>query len=157
MAHVLDATAIRSGMTFAGDEWFTTPSVINEVRLGRQGRNLEILLETAIKVMEPDTVSMKKVEETARSTGDLSSLSKTDLEVLALALHLGASIISDDYSVQNVASVLKIPYKTDLAGIRKVIIWTYRCRGCGKYFDKEQVDCPICGSEVRRVREKSGL
>ncbi len=154
MAYVLDATAIRSGMTFAGDEWFTTSSVINEVKLGRQARNLEILQETAIKVMEPDSDSMEKVELTAKSTGDFESLSKTDMEVLALALFLNAELISDDYSVQNVASVLKIPYKTDLAGIRKIIIWTYRCKGCGKYYEKMHPDCPICGSEIRRTRKK---
>ena len=71
MAYVLDATAIRSGMTFAGDEWFTTSSVINEVKLGRQGRNLEILQETAIKVMEPDAESpsvMKRVDSFFRSS-----------------------------------------------------------------------------------------
>ena len=154
MAYVLDATAIRSGMTFAGDEWFTTSSVINEVKLGRQGRNLEILQETAIKVMEPDIESIKVIEETAKFTGDYDSLSKTDMEILALALYLKAELISDDYSIQNVASVLKIPYKTDLAGIRKIIIWTFRCKGCGKYYDKMQPDCPICGSEIRRTRKK---
>lgn len=154
MAYVLDATAIRSGMTFAGDEWFTTSSVINEVKLGRQGRGLEILQETAIKVMEPDDNSMKIIEETAKSTGDFNSLSKTDMEVLALALYLNAELISDDYSVQNVATVLKIPYKTDLSGIREIIIWTYRCKGCGKYYEKMQLDCPICGSEIRRTKKK---
>lgn len=154
MAYVLDATAIRSGMTIAGDKWFTTPSVINEVKLGRQGRNLEILQETTIKVMEPDDDYMKEIEATAKSTGDIDALSKTDMEVLALALHLKATLISDDYSVQNVASVLKIPYKTDLAGIREIIIWTYRCKGCGKYYDKMQPDCPVCGSEIRRVKKK---
>ncbi len=154
MAYVLDATAIRSGMTFAGDEWFTTSSVINEVKLGRQGRDLEILQETAIKVMEPDSDSIKIIEATAKSTGDYDSLSKTDMEVLALALFLKAELISDDYSVQNVASVLKITYKTDLAGIRKIIIWTYRCKGCGKYYEKMHPDCPICGSEIRRTRKK---
>ena len=154
MAYVLDATAIRSGMTFAGDEWFTTSSVINEVKLGRQARNLEILQETAIKVMEPDKDSMDKIEAAAKSTGDFDSLSKTEMEVLALALFLNAELISDDYSVQNIASVLKIPYKTDLAGIRKIIIWTYRCKGCGRYYEKMQPDCPICGSEIRRVKKK---
>ena len=154
MAFVLDATAIRSGMTIAGDEWFTTPSVINEVKLGRQGRSLEILQEIAIKVMEPDDDFIKIIEETAKSTGDFDSLSKTDMEILALALNLKATLISDDYSVQNVASVLKIPYKTDLAGIRKTIIWTYRCKGCGKYYEKKQPDCPICGSEIRRTKKK---
>jgi len=34
---------------------------------------------------------------------------------------LHAELISDDYAVQNIATLLKIPYKTDLAGIREII------------------------------------
>ena len=155
MTYVLDATAIRSGMTIAGEGWFTTTSVINEIRLGRQGKGLDLLLETTIKVMEPDENFKEEVKKAAISTGDIESLSKTDIDVLALAHQLKATLISDDYAVQNIASILKIIYKTDLAGIREIIHWTYRCRGCGKYFEENQIDCPVCGSEVRKVKNKS--
>ena len=154
MVFVLDATAIRSGMTIAGEGWFTTPDIVNEVKLGRQARNLEMLLDVSIKVMSPDDVSIKKIEEIASETHDIESLSRTDIGVLALAYQLEATIISNDYAVQNVASILKIPIKTDLKGIREIIHWTFRCRGCGRYFEKEPVDCPICGSEIRRVKKK---
>ena len=154
MVFVLDATAIRSGMTIAGDGWFTTPDVVDEIKLGRQARNLEMLLDVSIKVISPDEASIKKIEEIASETHDLESLSKTDIGVLALAYQLEATIISNDYAVQNVASILKIPIKTDLKGIREIIHWTFRCRGCGRYFEKEPVDCPICGSEIRKVKKK---
>ena len=154
MVFVLDATAIRSGMTIAGEGWFTTSSVINEIRLGRQGKAVNILLETSLKIMEPDDNFKLEIENAAKTTGDIDSLSKTDLDVLALALQLKATIISDDYAIQNIASILKIKYNTDLAGIREIIYWTYRCKGCGKYYEENQIDCPVCGSEVRRVKSQ---
>ena len=154
MVYVLDATAIRSGMTIAGEGWYTTPDIVEEIRLGRQARNLDMLLGVSIKVMSPDEAAVKIVENTASKTHDLESLSRTDIGVLALAHQLEATIISDDYAVQNIASILNIPIKSDLKGIREIIHWTFRCRGCGKYFDEEQVDCPICGSEIRKVKKK---
>ena len=154
MAYVLDATAIRSGMTIAGEGWFTTRDVVNEVKLGRQARNLDMLLNVIIKVIEPDEDFILKIRDAASKTHDLESLSGTDIGVLALALQLEATLISDDYAVQNIASILNIPIKTDLAGIREIIHWTFRCRGCGKFFDEEPVDCPICGSEIRKVKKR---
>ena len=154
MNYVLDATAIRSGMTISGEGWYTIPEVIDEIRLGRQARNLDMLLEASLKVMSPDEAALKTIEEAASKTHDLESLSRTDIGVLALAYQLKATIISDDYAVQNIASILKIPIKTDLKGIREIIHWTFRCRGCGKYYDKMQPDCPVCGSEIRRVKKK---
>ncbi|MCK5309320.1 MAG: hypothetical protein KAJ33_07495 [Thermoplasmata archaeon] len=154
MVYVLDATAIRSGMTIAGEGWYTTQDIVDEVKLGRQARNLDMLLGVSIKVMSPDEASVNIIKETASKTHDIESLSRTDIGVLALAYELQATIISDDYAVQNIARILKIPIKTDLKGIREIIHWTFRCRGCGRYFEKEPVDCPICGSEIRKVKKK---
>lgn len=154
MAYVLDATAIRSGMTIAGEGWFTTPGVMDEIRLGRQGRQAELFAELALGIREPSTKSMEAVARAAESTGDMGRLSETDRGIIALALELGATLISDDYSVQNTARFLEIPFLTDMQGIRKIIHWTHRCRGCGRYYDKEQPDCPICGSEVRMVTKR---
>lgn len=155
MPYVLDATAIRSGMpTQDPTQYFTTPGVIDEVKRGKVARDLELALEISITVKMPEPEAFKVVMAAASRTGDDGRLSETDIQVLALALELKATIISDDYSVQNVATVLEIPYQGNLGGIRKVINWTYRCKGCGRYYDVAQPDCPICGSEVRTVRRK---
>lgn len=155
MPYVLDATAIRAGLTTQDRSiWFTTPSVLDEIKKGRVSRDLELAVEISITVKAPGADALAKVREAAAQTGDVGRLSGTDTELLALALELGATLVSDDYSVQNVATVLKIPYETQLGGIRKVIHWTYRCKGCGKYYDEMQPDCPICGAEVRTVRRK---
>ncbi len=156
MSFVLDATALRAGMSLGGErgEFFTTPGVINEIRKGPVARSLELAVEISLTVAEPGDAARKKVLETAGKTGDSGRLSETDMEILALAWELKAAIISDDYSVQNVAAVLGLRTESQIDGIRKVINWTYRCRGCGKYYDEKQPDCPICGSEVRQVPKK---
>ena len=155
MPYVLDATAIRAGVpTQDRTQHFTVPGVVDEVRRGKIARNLELALEMSITVRVPEPEALRVVAAAASKTGDDGRLSETDIQVLALALELKATIISDDYSVQNVAKVLEIPCQGNLEGIRKVIHWTYRCRGCGRYYEEAQPDCPICGSEVRTVRRR---
>ncbi|MFO7618524.1 MAG: nucleic acid-binding protein [Thermoplasmata archaeon] len=155
MPYVLDATAIRSGMpTQDPSQYFTTPGVIEEVKRGKAGRDLALALEISITAKAPEPEAMSVVVAAASRTGDDGRLSETDLQVLALALELKATIVSDDYSVQNVARVLEIPCQGQLEGIRAVIHWTYRCKGCGRYYEEAQPDCPICGSEVRTVRRR---
>lgn len=156
MSYVLDATALRAGMSIQGKgQFYTTPGVINEIRRGPVARSLELAVEISLTVLEPGDDAKRKILETAGNTGDKGRLSETDKEVLALAWQLKATIISDDHSVQNVAAVLGLKTESQLEGIRKVISWTYRCKGCGKYYDEKQPDCPICGSEVRSVPKKA--
>jgi len=155
MPYVLDTTAIRSGVsTQDRSMWFTTPGVIDEVQRGKVSRDLELAIEISITVMAAGDEALRKIQEIAKKTGDDGRLSATDIELLALAWELKATIVSDDYSVQNVASILEIPIKTNLEGIRKIIHWTYRCKGCGRFFEKKEPDCPICGSEIRTVSRK---
>ena len=155
MLYVLDATAIRAGIpTQDPTRYFTTPGVVDEVKKGKAARDLALALEISITVKMPGADALRVIQAAASRTGDDGRLSETDIQVLALALELKATIISDDYSVQNVAKVLDIPCQGNLEGIRKVLNWTYRCRGCGRYYDEAQPDCPICGSEVRTVRRR---
>ncbi len=156
MRLVLDATAIRSGMTISGQhEWFITPSVMDELKKGKTARDIELLLGISLRVIRPTGENVEKVREAAEVTGDISRLSDTDVDVLALGLELGAMILTDDYSIQNLARVLKIEYRSGITtGIKEVFHWTYRCRGCGRTFDKEHDNCPICGSDIKIVRRK---
>ncbi len=156
MRLVLDATAIRSGMTISGQhEWFITPSVVDELKKGKTARDLELLQDITMRVTQPSGESVEKVREAAEVTGDISRLSDTDMEVLALGLELEAIILTDDYSIQNLAKVLKIDYQPGITpGIKEVFHWTYRCRGCGRIFNSEPENCPICGSDIKTVRKK---
>jgi UPF0271 protein len=75
--------------------------------------------------------------------------------VLALALELEAVVLTDDYSLQNLATYLGVPYRpVGLKGIKDLRRWRWRCLGCGKIFDKEMPDCPICGSKLKSTLSK---
>ena len=70
-----------------------------------------------------------------------------------VALDLGLPILTDDYSIQNLAEHMGIEHiAVGERGITRKVHWTYRCKGCGKYFDDKVEVCPICGSAVRSAR-----
>jgi len=156
MRYVLDATVIRSGMQISGqDEWYTTQSVMNELRKGRAAKDAGLLTDIYLKVLIPAKEGRARVEAQAKQTGDIDRLSDTDLDVLALALELGATIVSDDYSIQNVARAMKIEYISGVqSGIKEVYTWSLRCKGCGRFYENKIDNCPVCGSGLKTVRKK---
>lgn len=153
MKHILDTSALFS-MQDLPPEPMTTPGVISELRKYHDPRLR--YWEDRLIVSEPSAASMERVREAAARTGDDARLSPVDMEVLALAMDQGGVILTDDYSIQNLARALGLEYRpVGLKGIREVIVWRYRCRGCGRTFDKNMPDCPICGSALRSVRSRS--
>jgi len=152
MRRVLDASALLSGASFDG-ELYTTPEAVAEVRRLGSTTQLDAVLATKVRVLTPSKESHEAVEAAARGTGDIARLSPTDQGLLALARGLDATILTDDYSIQNVASRLGIPYERVVErGIREVVVWRYRCMGCGRFFEEPTRECPVCGSKVRTTR-----
>jgi len=150
MKVVLDTSAIIYLQDFRKfKEIFTTDSVIHEVK----DKITEMKL-SAIKasVVEPGKKFVNEIKRIAESTGDLEKLSKTDVEVLALAKELKAIVISDDRNVQNVAEKIGIKYISLFSEkIKKLFVWKKYCLACKKYFGTELNECPVCGSKLKRV------
>lgn len=152
MKHILDTSALFA-MQDLPPEPVTTPGVISELR--KYGDPRLRYWEDRLIVSEPSSASMERVEKAAAETGDDARLSPVDMEVLALAMDQSGVILTDDYSIQNLARVLGLDYRAvGFKGIKEVMTWKYRCRGCGRTFDKNMPDCPICGSALRSVRSK---
>jgi UPF0271 protein len=150
--HILDTSALFS-MQDLPPEPVTAPGVIAELKKYDDTRLR--YWEDRLTVSAPSSASLEKVKRAAAETGDDARLSPVDMEVLALAMDVKGVILTDDYSIQNLARVLELEYRAvGLKGIKEVIVWKYRCRGCGKIFDKNMPDCPICGSALRSVRSR---
>ena len=150
----MDTSALFGLEQIPGDwESFVTEGVL--VELEKYGdRRAETLLPM-LKVSQATSASISKVREAAKVTGDSARLSPVDVEVLALALELKAKLVTDDYSIQNLATVLKVEYlPRSMKGITKVVRWNYLCTGCGKVFHEQHPDCPICGSPLRTTRRR---
>ncbi len=143
-----------TGRQFPG-ELVTVPGVLRE--LGRHGvtPELEAFLDTHVRVMQPGAAAVDRVRGASEATGDAPRLSPTDRELLALALELGATLVTDDYSIQNLCRILQIPYEPILMpGIRETWHWSYRCTGCGRTWPVWHEECPVCGSAVKTSRPR---
>jgi UPF0271 protein len=163
---IIDTSAILSGKNINLGEavMIISPAVYEELKPGgRDYRTFQFLLEKGLSIISPSKESLDIIQKTAEETGDKDRLSTADIEILALALDINkevgkeAIILTDDYSIQNVASTLDIKYQNfSQRGIIKKVNWQYRCPGCKKQFNKSVKICPICGTETRlsRVREK---
>ena len=152
---VLDTSALMSGRSFEG-ELFITEEVLRELR--KQGAltpQLEAFLAVKVRVVSPSRQAEKSIEEASHGTGDAHRLSPTDVGLLALASELGAAIVTDDYSIQNLAAEIGVPYEpVQEEGIREVVRWRYRCAGCGKSFAEWHDPCPVCGAKLHTSRAR---
>mgnify|MGYP001612027102 CR=1 FL=1 len=148
MRVVLDTSAIIYLNDFRMfDEIFTVSDVVDEVK---DKINTLKLSGIKLKVVEPSESSVKRIKELAKETGDLEKLSKTDINILALAIEEGLVILSDDYNVQNVAEKIGLNYVSLFSKkITSLIKWGKYCDNCQVFY--ENVDnCPKCGNKLVR-------
>jgi UPF0271 protein len=162
----LDTSAFLAGFDpfRVGEKQTTVPSVEEEMRSNSMTWvRFKAATESAkILVKRPSDEALEKVEECAIELGDSFFLSETDKEVLALALELKATrskpqIVTDDYSIQNVAKGLGIGF-TSLAtfGIRRVLEWMRYCPACHREYPANCTftECTICGTNLKRKPRK---
>ena len=148
---ILDSSFFLSGFQIPEGDLYTIPQVVDEVRPER--KELLFSMAKGLSVITPSDPSIRTVEEASRGTGDIQRLSKTDIDLIALALEIEGVLLTDDYSMQNTAQVLGVCFKPlGQKGITRVETWYVRCRYCGKYQTKEYPDCPICGGPMRTTR-----
>jgi UPF0271 protein len=88
----------------------------------------------------------------ALSAGNLARLSEADLSLLALALDLKGTLVTDDHTMLDVALRMGLPTRTvNSAGIAGTLDFRPRCTGCGRWFDAmpKRDECTVCGSPVK--------
>ncbi|MFX1465203.1 MAG: NOB1 family endonuclease [Promethearchaeota archaeon] len=161
---ILDATALISGLdpNIINRTLWTVAEVIDEIKDSRNKFRIEMAIENKmIKIGSPSATMINKIKQAAEKSGDIVVLSDTDIKILALAYELKDKghevvILTDDYSVQNVASQLKIESKAyTTAGIRYEIKWELYCPSCFhsiemRYTKRKQIFCEICGTKMKR-------
>jgi len=99
----------------------------------------------------PDGETVERIERAARETGDLETLSRTDVRLVAAAFELDSRLVTDDYAMQNVADRLNVAVEViDQEGIDEQRSWQFQCQGCGREFDEHHDRCPVCGSDLSR-------
>jgi UPF0271 protein len=161
MSFVLDTCALISGLNplQIEGELYSVPMVLEELESGGLAQiRLEAALASGkLTLKEPTSGSESEVLKIAHELGEDAALSKADLKVLALALDLKNSgkdsvIISDDYSIQNLAGRLGIRYLgLTTFGISYAFDWIFHCPACHRKFMEERETCSVCGTKLRRI------
>lgn len=148
---VLDASAFIKEYNTTG-RTATVPRVREELT-AESGYRFDALEGSGMHVHVPDTMAIDRVERAARDSGDFGELSETDVRLLAAAIELDATLVTDDYAMQNVAEQLSIGVDSiDREGITEERDWEFQCVGCGRVYDDDPERCPVCGSECTRKR-----
>ena len=164
-AIVFDTSAFMAGFDplTIPEKQFTVPEVKNEIL---QESLLLFRFNTArdcgkLKVVSCNDSFLQKIIEIAKKLGDLRYLSKADLCVLALALELKKDyfplILTDDYSIQNVANKARINFASLMTfGIKHRFNWILYCPACYHKYpsDYKLKSCKICGTEIKRKPKK---
>jgi len=159
---VLDTSAFLAGFDpfSSGTEQVTVPKVEEEIL---RNSMIKLRFETAIesgkvKIKKPTQELSDSAKTSASKVGDSFKLSEADLQLLALALELKAEgytpqIITDDYSIQNVATQMGIGFLAlTTFGIRRLLEWIRYCPACHREYpaNGKTNDCQICGTELKR-------
>jgi UPF0271 protein len=158
---LLDTSAFIAGYGFVEDEeYYSVPGVWDELvkkdlKLIRFETAIEsgaLIIKTPVQRFQEDSM------EIIADMGEKGSLSKADVQLLALALEFKATgikpiILTDDYGIQNVAHRMDIKFRSlATQGINRRLKWTIYCPGCRKEFG-ELVNnglCLICGTKLKR-------
>ncbi len=162
-AYILDSSGIIGGFISRKTPNFTTSQVIMEVKDLKSKIFLQNALDDGlITIKEPSIEDMEEIEGIISKSGDILRLSDVDKNILALTVTLRkekikSTVVTDDYSMQNVLKIMGIPFRSVLTkGIEEVVGWVKFCKGCKKIYPNNylQTECEICGSPISRKRTK---
>ena len=163
---VLDTSAFISGFdpNSFNNEQYSVPIVRKELV---QNSLPWIRFNTAVdnekmKVVAPGTYFFNRAKKASEKVGDSILLSEGDLQVLALSLELKSLghdplIVSDDYSIQNVADQMGIKFTALVTfGIRLRLHWSRYCPACYRKFPSNygSKSCTVCGTKLKRKAMK---
>jgi len=163
---VLDTSAFIAGFDplAVPEKQYTVPEVKKELIAGSMPwmRFNAAIENRKLTVKNPKSSVLQEIQEASRKVGDMRYLSEADLQILALALELkgrGLSplIITDDYSIQNVANKIDVEFMSLMTfGIKFRFKWILYCPACYRKYpsDYKFKSCEVCGTELKRKPKK---
>ena len=163
---VLDTSAFIAGFDplTVPEKQYTVPEVKKELIAGSMPwmRFNAAIENRKLIIRNPKDSFFQEIQEASRKVGDMRYLSEADLQILALALELkgrGLSplIITDDYSIQNVANKIDVEFTSLMTfGIKFRFKWILYCPACYHKYppDYKFNICEVCGTTLKRKPKK---
>ena len=149
--YVLDASAFIH--EYHTTEPTATIPMVREELTDEPAYRFDAMEGSGMHIQIPEDETVERVRRAANGTGDLGTLSDTDVRLIAAALELSGTLVTDDYAIQNVAGTFDVEVDVIAQdGIDERREWLFQCQGCGREFDERMDRCPICGSGLARKR-----
>jgi UPF0271 protein len=160
---VLDTSAFIAGFdpSVTSEDAYSVPEVETELLEGSLPKiRFNASIESGkLKVIKPSPKYINLVKTVSSEVGDIIFLSEADISLLALAVQLKENsqnpvIVTDDYSIQNVAERLGLEFASlTNIGIRYQLHWILYCPACGKKYPPNQkiIVCENCGTQLKRI------
>jgi len=147
-ALILDTTAFIHNFKFKDEEIFVTESVLKEIKSLKAKFISEIILCRST-IVKPSKESINVIYKICKELGH-DNLSLTDIEILALAYELknkyDVTVVSDDYTIQNVLNYIGIKFLSlATKGIKRTIKFVKFCKYCNREAKHDEKFCIICG------------
>jgi UPF0271 protein len=147
--YVLDASAFIH--EYHTDESIASIPLVREELEAEHAYRFDALEGSGMHLHIPEEETVDRIERAARETGDYDELSETDVRLVSAAFELDATLVTDDYAMQNVAEKLGVALEVIARdGIDEQRDWRFQCAGCGREFDEHHDRCPICGTDLTR-------
>jgi UPF0271 protein len=165
-AIVLDTSAFIAGYDplAVPNEQYTVPEVKNELTVGSMPwiRFNAAIENGKVMIKSPKESVFQEILDASKKVGDMRYLSEADLQVLALALELKEKglkplVVTDDYSIQNVANKIEVEFSSLMTfGIKFRFKWILYCPACYHKYppDYKFKSCEVCGTELKRKPKK---
>ena len=163
---VLDTSAFIAGFDplAVPEMQYTVPEVKNElIEDSMTWMRFNAAVESGkLTVKNPKSSVSQDIQEASKKVGDMRYLSEADMQVLALALELKGSgysplIVTDDYSIQNVANKIGVEFTSLMTfGIKFRFKWILYCPACYRKYppDYKSKVCEVCGTDLKRKPKK---
>jgi len=156
MTRILDSSGVINARDkeLEGD-YLTVPGVEKELKDIQSRLKFQAALDTGkIRLEEPSKKALGEIRDEISKLGSTPLLSKTDIQLLALAHETKLPLLTDDYDMQNVCKELDLRFeRISHKGIEKVFRWKKKCPACGAIFEKDLDECEICGTRLKTIRK----
>ncbi|MDR2204118.1 MAG: hypothetical protein LBE76_07495 [Nitrososphaerota archaeon] len=164
---MLDTSAFLAGFDPFSlcEEQVTVPKVCDEIKSESMAlvRFNAAVASGKVKIKIPKEKFSNVIRLSASKVGDAYLLSETDKQLLSLAVELKIQgkhpeIITDDYSIQNVAKQNGIDfYALTTFGIRRLLEWIRYCPACYREYPINSLFsvCQICGTALKRKPKRT--
>jgi rRNA maturation endonuclease Nob1 len=138
--------------------FLTTPHVREEV-LNRPSKFRADVLQVLDRLQEdsPTKESVKATRNASSETGDSTSLSENDIELIALAHSkskggVKVTLVSTDMAILNTARRMGIETIDPSGKFQDDVQWIFVCPACDYRTTKpsDSLECPVCGTTLRR-------